>query len=84
MNKTEEVLVNNKILRAAVLPLPEPFMSLLLVLSHMDFKLDMEVRAATVIFSITLNSDLIRLFFSCIQNCSFLDESWLLPVRASQ
>ncbi|XP_031699896.1 uncharacterized protein LOC116381693 isoform X2 [Anarrhichthys ocellatus] len=33
----------------------EPFMSLLLVLSHMDFKLDME-------------------------NCSFLDESWLLPV----
>lgn len=26
-------------------------MSLLLVLSHMDFKLDMEVRAATVIFS---------------------------------
>lgn len=51
MNKTEEVLVNNKILRAAVLPLPEPFMSLLLVLSHMDFKLDMEVRATTVIFS---------------------------------
>ncbi|XP_029312788.1 uncharacterized protein LOC115024986 isoform X2 [Cottoperca gobio] len=33
----------------------EPFMSLLLVLSHMDFKLDME-------------------------NCSFLDESWILPV----
>ncbi|XP_060883781.1 uncharacterized protein si:ch211-250n8.1 [Labrus mixtus] len=33
----------------------EPFMSLLLVLSHVDFKLDME-------------------------NCSFLDESWLLPV----
>lgn len=33
----------------------EPFMSLLLVLSHMDFKLDLE-------------------------NCSFLDESWLLPV----
>ncbi|KAK7918948.1 hypothetical protein WMY93_010232 [Mugilogobius chulae] len=33
----------------------EPFMSLLLVLSHMDFKLDME-------------------------NCSFLDESWLIPV----
>ncbi|PWA21730.1 hypothetical protein CCH79_00003468 [Gambusia affinis] len=33
----------------------EPFMSLLLVLSHMEFKLDME-------------------------NCSFLDESWLLPV----
>ncbi|KAM7382123.1 hypothetical protein PAMA_012814 [Pampus argenteus] len=33
----------------------EPFMSLLLVLTHMDFKLDME-------------------------NCSFLDESWLLPV----
>ncbi|XP_076027937.1 uncharacterized protein LOC143017161 [Genypterus blacodes] len=33
----------------------EPFLSLLLVLSHMDFKLDME-------------------------NCSFLDESWLLPV----
>uniref|UniRef100_A0A3Q3JBY1 Uncharacterized protein n=1 Tax=Monopterus albus TaxID=43700 RepID=A0A3Q3JBY1_MONAL len=32
-----------------------PFMSLLLVLSHMEFKLDME-------------------------NCSFLDESWLLPV----
>uniref|UniRef100_A0A3B4BB27 Uncharacterized protein n=1 Tax=Periophthalmus magnuspinnatus TaxID=409849 RepID=A0A3B4BB27_9GOBI len=32
-----------------------PFMSLLLVLSHMDFKLDME-------------------------NCSFLDESWLIPV----
>lgn len=25
--------------------LPEPFMSLLLVLSHMDFKLDMQVRA---------------------------------------
>ncbi|XP_023278440.1 uncharacterized protein LOC111667090 [Seriola lalandi dorsalis] len=35
--------------------LVEPFMSLLLVLSHMDFKLDLE-------------------------NCSFLDESWLLPV----
>ncbi|XP_035998397.1 uncharacterized protein si:ch211-250n8.1 [Fundulus heteroclitus] len=33
----------------------EPFMSLLLVLSHMEFKLDME-------------------------NCSFLDESWMLPV----
>ncbi|CAJ1081127.1 uncharacterized protein si:ch211-250n8.1 [Xyrichtys novacula] len=33
----------------------EPFMSLLLVLSHMDFKLNME-------------------------NCSFLDESWILPV----
>ncbi|XP_061665763.1 uncharacterized protein si:ch211-250n8.1 isoform X2 [Syngnathoides biaculeatus] len=33
----------------------EPFMSLLLVLSHMEFDLDME-------------------------NCSFLDESWLLPV----
>ncbi|XP_013885058.1 uncharacterized protein si:ch211-250n8.1 [Austrofundulus limnaeus] len=33
----------------------EPFMSLVLVLSHMDFKLDVE-------------------------NCSFLDESWLLPV----
>ncbi|XP_041714615.2 uncharacterized protein si:ch211-250n8.1 isoform X1 [Coregonus clupeaformis] len=33
----------------------EPFMSLLMVLSEMDFKLDME-------------------------NCSFLDESWLLPV----
>ncbi|XP_041830242.1 uncharacterized protein si:ch211-250n8.1 isoform X2 [Melanotaenia boesemani] len=33
----------------------EPFMSLLLVLSHMEFKLDME-------------------------NCSFLDESWFLPV----
>ncbi|XP_076615273.1 uncharacterized protein LOC143338620 isoform X2 [Chaetodon auriga] len=33
----------------------EPFMSLLLVLSHMEFKLDMK-------------------------NCSFLDESWLLPV----
>ncbi|XP_047232795.1 uncharacterized protein si:ch211-250n8.1 isoform X2 [Girardinichthys multiradiatus] len=33
----------------------EPFMSLVLVLSHMEFKLDME-------------------------NCSFLDESWLLPV----
>ncbi|KAK5850419.1 hypothetical protein PBY51_001302 [Eleginops maclovinus] len=33
----------------------EPFMSLLLVLSNMDFKLDME-------------------------NCSFLDESWILPV----
>ncbi|XP_029977273.1 uncharacterized protein LOC115410010 [Sphaeramia orbicularis] len=33
----------------------EPFMSLLLVLSHMEFNLDME-------------------------NCSFLDESWLLPV----
>ncbi|XP_029933150.1 uncharacterized protein LOC115377495 isoform X3 [Myripristis murdjan] len=33
----------------------EPFMSLLLVLSQMEFKLDM-------------------------QNCSFLDESWLLPV----
>ncbi|XP_068439424.1 uncharacterized protein si:ch211-250n8.1 [Clinocottus analis] len=33
----------------------EPFMSLLLVLSHMEFKLHME-------------------------NCSFLDESWLLPV----
>lgn len=33
----------------------EPFVSLLLVLSHMEFKLDME-------------------------NCSFLDESWLLPV----
>ncbi|XP_042253076.1 uncharacterized protein si:ch211-250n8.1 isoform X1 [Thunnus thynnus] len=33
----------------------EPFMSLLLVLTHMEFKLDME-------------------------NCSFLDESWLLPV----
>ncbi|XP_049615879.1 uncharacterized protein si:ch211-250n8.1 isoform X2 [Syngnathus scovelli] len=33
----------------------EPFMSLLLVLSQMDFKVDME-------------------------NCSFLDESWLLPV----
>ncbi|XP_075889908.1 uncharacterized protein LOC142893320 [Nelusetta ayraudi] len=33
----------------------EPFMSLLLVLSHMDFKLNLE-------------------------NCSFLDESWLLPV----
>ncbi|XP_049419013.1 uncharacterized protein si:ch211-250n8.1 [Epinephelus fuscoguttatus] len=33
----------------------EPFMSLLLVLSHMEFKLNME-------------------------NCSFLDESWLLPV----
>ncbi|KAF7642748.1 hypothetical protein LDENG_00251410 [Lucifuga dentata] len=33
----------------------EPFLSLLLVLSHMEFKLDME-------------------------NCSFLDESWLLPV----
>ncbi|XP_054623250.1 uncharacterized protein si:ch211-250n8.1 isoform X2 [Dunckerocampus dactyliophorus] len=33
----------------------EPFISLLLVLSHMEFKLDME-------------------------NCSFLDESWLLPV----
>ncbi|XP_077406327.1 uncharacterized protein LOC144038075 isoform X1 [Vanacampus margaritifer] len=33
----------------------EPFMSLLLVLSQMEFKLDME-------------------------NCSFLDESWLLPV----
>uniref|UniRef100_A0A3Q2YGF1 Si:ch211-250n8.1 n=1 Tax=Hippocampus comes TaxID=109280 RepID=A0A3Q2YGF1_HIPCM len=33
-----------------------PFMSLLLVLSQMEFKLDME------------------------QNCSFLDESWLLPV----
>ncbi|KAI3365415.1 hypothetical protein L3Q82_010505 [Scortum barcoo] len=33
----------------------EPFMSLLLVLSHMEFKLD-------------------------IENCSFLDESWLLPV----
>ncbi|KAM8887838.1 uncharacterized protein ACB058_014243 [Synchiropus picturatus] len=33
----------------------EPFMSLLLVLSNMEFKLDME-------------------------NCSFLDESWLLPV----
>ncbi|KAM9717002.1 uncharacterized protein ACNS7B_022759 isoform 1-T1 [Menidia menidia] len=33
----------------------EPFMSLLLVLSHMEFKLDLE-------------------------NCSFLDESWLLPV----
>uniref|UniRef100_A0A3Q1F3T1 Si:ch211-250n8.1 n=1 Tax=Acanthochromis polyacanthus TaxID=80966 RepID=A0A3Q1F3T1_9TELE len=32
-----------------------PFMSLLLVLSHMEFKLD-------------------------IENCSFLDESWLLPV----
>uniref|UniRef100_A0A671XBI5 Uncharacterized protein n=1 Tax=Sparus aurata TaxID=8175 RepID=A0A671XBI5_SPAAU len=32
-----------------------PFMSLLLVLSHMEFKLNME-------------------------NCSFLDESWLLPV----
>uniref|UniRef100_A0A8D0A465 PDZ domain-containing protein n=1 Tax=Sander lucioperca TaxID=283035 RepID=A0A8D0A465_SANLU len=38
-----------------VLSFPEPFMSLLLVLSHMEFKLDME-------------------------NCSFLDESWLLPV----
>ncbi|XP_074518820.1 uncharacterized protein LOC141784819 isoform X2 [Halichoeres trimaculatus] len=36
--------------------LMEPFMSLLLVLSHMDFKLNME-------------------------NCSFLDESWILPVR---
>ncbi|XP_037836741.1 uncharacterized protein si:ch211-250n8.1 [Kryptolebias marmoratus] len=34
----------------------EPLMSLLLVLSHMEFKLDVE-------------------------NCSFLDESWLLPVR---
>ncbi|XP_077482321.1 uncharacterized protein LOC144092984 [Stigmatopora argus] len=33
----------------------EPFMSLLLVLSHVEFKLD-------------------------LQNCSFLDESWLLPV----
>ncbi|XP_028989011.1 uncharacterized protein si:ch211-250n8.1 [Betta splendens] len=33
----------------------EPFMSLLLVLTHMEFKLDME-------------------------NCSFLDESWVLPV----
>ncbi|XP_057682271.1 uncharacterized protein si:ch211-250n8.1 [Corythoichthys intestinalis] len=33
----------------------EPFMSLLLVLSHMEFKLD-------------------------LQNCSFLDDSWLLPV----
>ncbi|KAL3046019.1 hypothetical protein OYC64_004098 [Pagothenia borchgrevinki] len=33
----------------------EPFMSLLLVLANMDFKLDME-------------------------NCSFLDESWILPV----
>ncbi|XP_061764794.1 uncharacterized protein si:ch211-250n8.1 isoform X3 [Nerophis ophidion] len=33
----------------------EPFISLLLVLSHMEFNLDME-------------------------NCSFLDESWLLPV----
>ncbi|XP_059892146.1 uncharacterized protein si:ch211-250n8.1 isoform X2 [Gadus macrocephalus] len=34
----------------------EPFMSLLLVLSQMDFQLE-------------------------IENCSFLDESWLLPVR---
>uniref|UniRef100_A0A8D2ZR22 Si:ch211-250n8.1 n=1 Tax=Scophthalmus maximus TaxID=52904 RepID=A0A8D2ZR22_SCOMX len=33
----------------------EPFMSLLLVLSHMEFQLD-------------------------IENCSFLDESWLTPV----
>ncbi|EOB06896.1 hypothetical protein Anapl_03658, partial [Anas platyrhynchos] len=35
----------------------EPFLSLVLVLTEMDFSLD-------------------------LQNCSFLDESWLLPVRA--
>ncbi|XP_068269401.1 uncharacterized protein [Nyctibius grandis] len=35
----------------------EPFLSLLLVVTEMDFSLD-------------------------LQNCSFLDESWLLPVRA--
>ncbi|XP_031424374.1 uncharacterized protein si:ch211-250n8.1 isoform X1 [Clupea harengus] len=34
----------------------EPFVSLMLVISEMEFKL-------------------------CIENCSFLDESWLLPVR---
>ncbi|RLV99226.1 hypothetical protein DV515_00009963 [Chloebia gouldiae] len=37
--------------------LREPFLSLLLVLTEIDFSLD-------------------------LQNCSFLDESWLLPVRA--
>lgn len=48
-SKAEEILVTTAIRcptsTTNVLSLPEPFMSLLLVLSHMEFKLDMEVRA---------------------------------------
>lgn len=40
-------------------PSAEPFLSLLLVLTEIDFSLD-------------------------LQNCSFLDESWLLPVHQDE
>lgn len=66
--------------------LSEPFMSLLLVLSHTEFKLAMEVRG-TSIWNITLwnmlswLSNWITTSGLFMQNCSFLDESWLLPVK---
>lgn len=68
---------------------PEPFMSLLLVLSHMEFKLDTEVseklQHVTRWYSdLFLYLFVVVLFFLLLfkQNCSFLDESWLLPVGA--
>lgn len=66
--------------------LSEPFMSLLLVLSHTEFKLVMEVRL-TFVWNVTLKitlswlSNIIATSGFFMQNCSFLDESWLLPVK---
>lgn len=109
----------------SMLPLSEPFMSLLLVLSHMEFKLNMEVRAGPLFILLKTKNVLYTSVFSIFkpdrillqnitlstlmpiimwqkqlfcqntlkskdcthtsglftQNCSFLDESWLLPVR---
>lgn len=42
--KTEAVVWTRFGMNSAFLFHPEPFMSLLLVLTHMEFKLDMEVR----------------------------------------
>lgn len=86
-------------------------MSLLLVLSQVEFKLDMEVRATSCLslvypknlcycyvciyfqnvqgpqgfppkynYRLKLCSTLITVFGLLRQNCSFLDESWVLPV----
>lgn len=51
LNKAKEIVVTTTATRrptstaGTVLSLSEPFMSLLLVLTHVEFKLDMEVRA---------------------------------------
>lgn len=71
-------------------PSAEPFLSLLLVLTEIDFCLDLQVnqwgwwpaqgcqRGALALSW----PGLMVLTLLCLQNCSFLDESWLLPVRA--